>query len=1046
MAEVASLGLKIDGIQDIDRAATALREAADSGDAAEQSIKRVERAARDAKSQISELALASENVAKHETSSALAAKKSAESQEQLAKASKQAAVENKRAAKEVADYSALQRTLDESLGKLNATVATMAGAYKNQTVAINQVTSAMQAATKENKDVSAAALASVAGINAAAAAVDKLANSYQKIPAAAPPIPVPKIPKELKEPIVPKAVVPPEAPKALSDFEKRAASAGMSTKAMSAALRGVPAQFTDIAVSLQGGMSPLTVFLQQGGQLKDMFGGAGHAARALGGYVLGLISPLTVAASAIAVLGLAYYQGAKEIDAFRLALVTTGNSSGLTTSQLQGYAREISNVVGTQGKATEALVMFVQAGVKGDETLRQYTETAIRWEKFTGEGVDAVAEKFNALQKDPLTAALKLNEATNFLTVSVYEQIAALEDQGKKSEAAAVAMGALDAAMREGAANIEKNLGSIERGWNAIKGAAKGAWDAMLNVGREGSVGDKIAVVQKQISERAAQSGVVGNDAAWQAGTKRLQDQLAALQGLAKADEDSAKSKKQQLQQVQARDAWDKIANKAIDDETKLKKDLKAARDAATAAGANETEVIKVLAKIQDDYNKKQPKGKKAAAASTAGVSELASIMARVQATNDYIKALQEQGKAADKVTEGEKLAWKIQGEIDSGRLKASQVVQKQKELEAAKLLQAAQEALKTEEKRIELAQKAAAADAELANARMDAEEKLIGLRQSSETALASYGMSNDQIAEMQSRISIENEFLSNIRKLRKDHSNDLVKAESDAERDMLESRFNERLELTKTTFEKELDMYDEFLERKKEKEGSWEAGATAGIKNYANESMNAYAISERFAQSSLNTMTDAFTNMVVTGKMDMRSLAATVVQELIRIAIQAAISQAAMSFLGFFSGGGGVGGVLGSLFGFSNGGYTGSGGKNEPAGIVHKGEVVFSQSDVASFGGVAAVESLRRSGGSGQTTTVLERIDARQRSGSAPVAASASPVVVNLIGAPEGTTVEQRQGTDSETIIDIFVNDIRRGGKSAKAVSQSFGLSRVGT
>lgn len=45
----------------------------------------------------------------------------------------------------------------------------------------------------------------------------------------------------------------------------------------------------------------------------------------------------------------------------------------------------------------------------------------------------------------------------------------------------------------------------------------------------------------------------------------------------------------------------------------------------------------------------------------------------------------------------------------------------------------------------------------------------------------------------------------------------------------------------------------------------------------------------------------------------------------------------------------------------FASGGYTGPGGVNQPAGIVHKGEVVWSQSDVARAGGVAAVEAMRR-------------------------------------------------------------------------------------
>lgn len=48
----------------------------------------------------------------------------------------------------------------------------------------------------------------------------------------------------------------------------------------------------------------------------------------------------------------------------------------------------------------------------------------------------------------------------------------------------------------------------------------------------------------------------------------------------------------------------------------------------------------------------------------------------------------------------------------------------------------------------------------------------------------------------------------------------------------------------------------------------------------------------------------------------------------------------------------------------FSNGGYTGAGGKYDPAGIVHKGEVVFSQEDIARWGGVGNVEKLRKNGG----------------------------------------------------------------------------------
>ncbi|MDT6938555.1 tape measure protein [Brucella pseudogrignonensis] len=64
----------------------------------------------------------------------------------------------------------------------------------------------------------------------------------------------------------------------------------------------------------------------------------------------------------------------------------------------------------------------------------------------------------------------------------------------------------------------------------------------------------------------------------------------------------------------------------------------------------------------------------------------------------------------------------------------------------------------------------------------------------------------------------------------------------------------------------------------------------------------------------------------------------------------------------GIFGGGGsGIFGGIGKLLGFDKGGYTGSGGKYEPAGVVHKGEYVFDQDAVRAAGGPAALDAMRR-------------------------------------------------------------------------------------
>ncbi len=89
----------------------------------------------------------------------------------------------------------------------------------------------------------------------------------------------------------------------LTGFSSQLTKTGMSAKQTANNRRMIPAQFTDIIVSLQAGQNPLQVFLQQGGQLKDIFGGVGPALKATGTYVL---VALAWAAIAIAVASVAY--------------------------------------------------------------------------------------------------------------------------------------------------------------------------------------------------------------------------------------------------------------------------------------------------------------------------------------------------------------------------------------------------------------------------------------------------------------------------------------------------------------------------------------------------------------------------------------------------------------------------------------------------------------------------------------------------------------------------------------------------------------------
>lgn len=314
------------------------------------------------------------------------------------------------------------------------------------------------------------------------------------------------------------------------------AGAAMSTRQLAFALRGVPAQFTDIATSLIAGQPPMMVLLQQGGQLKDMFGGIGPAARALGGYVAGLVNPFTVAAASAAVLALAYYQGSEEADGYRNALILTGNAAGTTAGQLQAAAQSVSAASGvTQAAAAEIVTALAQTGKIGANNLGQIADAAARMERAVGDTVAESVKQFSELGAAPVAASIKLNETTNYLTESVYRQIKALEEQGRTAEAGALAQTAWADAMGSRADEILGNLGTIERSWLGLKDAAKGAWDAMLDVGRKATLQDQLEVTGQRIA--ALRQRLQKMDAAGGAGGSLLADGMRARLAAAEREE-----------------------------------------------------------------------------------------------------------------------------------------------------------------------------------------------------------------------------------------------------------------------------------------------------------------------------------------------------------------------------------------------------------------------------------------------------------------------------------------------------------------------------
>ena len=111
---------------------------------------------------------------------------------------------------------------------------------------------------------------------------------------------------------------------------------------------------------------------------------------------------------------------------------------------------------------------------------------------------------------------------------------------------------------------------------------------------------------------------------------------------------------------------------------------------------------------------------------------------------------------------------------------------------------------------------------------------------------------------------------------------------------------------------------------------------------------------------------------------------------------------------------------------GFSVGGYTGAGGVHEAAGVVHKGEVVFNQRDVAKFGGWQAVEAIRR-GGAGVLANIGNRLglgfsDGRKAALPSPTRFNAAPHAVSMAGDNITINVHAAPGMNEQTLVNAIM------------------------
>lgn len=759
---------------------------------------------------------------------------------------------------------------------------------------------------------------------------------------------------------------------------------GRSQKQIDAALRQTPAQLTDIFVSLQGGQAPLTVLLQQGGQLKDVFGGIKPAFQALVGELMELVTPVGIAAGSILAFVAAAYSGSREAGRLASALAKAGDASGATRDDLVAMSAAIDGITGTQGKAVDALEAVAAAGAFTRDQFQDVAVAAIEFEKATGQAIDETVAQFAKLAKDPVAAVRELIGKYKEFDLALYDQVRALVAAGQQQEASTLLIERFGDVTRDAAVEIQENAGLIEKAWRGVKVIVSEVADSLKNIGRESSRAERLADLQArnrailQTEGGGRRASLFEDTQANRESASRVaplsldkrRDFFANLDEIRRLEKEAADEAKESArtatqQRVEAAIAsGDAEVSARQDTRTRLRRQIEREtneynvliRQATEAGLATEAERLKTLrdasAKALQEQIDRASSGRNRpvntfVAETRDGLGELKTAMAEERAliaANRRVLREEFQGKAIDAADFYTRSRALVEADlrVQEDAINEQIGFLRSRDGNARQNIQTQTEITRLES---DLAKARAAAAGE--TARLSVEEAALqrqresSLRALKEASDARVGADRDQIQsqidrirmgdreyEVQQRlIALERERADRMASITDRQRNGQIDADQAREETaILEAEFAQRVKITERGY---ADMTAA--------QEDWRNGVRSALENWKDNARDYAGQASSILTNSLDSATDALVNFATTGKSQWRSLLADIGQQLVRFFAQKAVLQFLEAFGGDStgksgkagksggSGGGGwgqaIGAAIGAFFGFAKGG-----------------------------------------------------------------------------------------------------------------------------
>jgi len=292
--------------------------------------------------------------------------------------------------------------------------------------------------------------------------------------------------------------------------------------------RALAPQVTDITVGLMTGQNPFTVFLQQGGQVRDMIGlsrveteklgevfkktfsNMGDMVTGMGRALLAfMLTPIGMVVTGLSVMAAATYGTIKallglEEQSYEMnkALVLSNNTMGLTKSSLWEVASAASKVDGISlSGATAAVAELTKAGVLTRTEFQAATESAVLFEKYGGGSVKETADIYKKLSDDPVKSVLKLSKETSAFTDVIIQQVAAAEEEGNKAKAAQIAREGYAAWQKQMNVELKASLGEYGSITEDVTNWFTGMWNSVNNYQRPLTVVEKLQQAKKALED-----------------------------------------------------------------------------------------------------------------------------------------------------------------------------------------------------------------------------------------------------------------------------------------------------------------------------------------------------------------------------------------------------------------------------------------------------------------------------------------------------------------------------------------------------------------